>query len=125
MFGESKKIEQMNNNIIIDLVDNYNFEDITFGNDLCRSVGYELDTYSEENGGGSWGMFFQIFLTNSENQNYDEEEFNTYNLLLIDEQGDNLIQTYSSREFTFDTLEEALSFVLSNKNIDKDNIINK
>ena len=47
MFNENKKIEKMNDNIIIDLVDNYNFEDITYGNDLCRSVGYKLDTYSE------------------------------------------------------------------------------
>jgi len=123
MFGENKKIEKMNDNIIIDLVDNYDFSDITYDNDLCRSVGYELDTYSDGNGGGNWGMYFQIFLINSENNNYDEEEFNTYNLLLCDEQSDNLIETYNSSDFNFDTIEEVLSFVLSNKDINKNHII--
>ena len=123
MFNENKKIEKMNDNIIIDLVDNYNFEDITYGNDLCRSVGYKLDTYSEKYGGGNWGMFFQIFLTNSENTNYDKEEFGTYNILLCDEQSDNLIETYETDDFCFDTLEDVISFVLSNKDINKSNII--
>ena len=123
MFGENKKIEKMNDNIIIDLVNNYDFSDITYNNDLCRSVGYELDKYTDENGGGSWGMYFQIFLTNSENQNYDKEKFNTYNLLLCDEQSDNLIETYNNGDFNFDTIEEVLSFVLSNKDINKNHII--
>ena len=115
MFGENKKIEKMNDKTIIDLVDNYGFDDITYQNDLCRSVGYELDTHSN---GDSWGVYFQIFLPNSENNNYDEEEFNTYNILLFDEQGDNLIQT-NSGDFNFNTIEEVLSFVLSNKQIKK------
>ena len=123
MFGENKKIEKINDNIIIDLVDNYDFNDITYNNDLCRSVGYQLDTYSEKNGGGNWGMYFQIFLTNSENNNEDCEEYATYNLLLCDEQTDNLIETYNGGDFNFDTIEEVLSFVLSNKDIDKNHII--
>ena len=123
MFNESNKIKKMNDKTIINLVDNYNFSDITYNNDLCRSVGYELDTYSDENGGGNWGMYFQIFLPNSENNNYDEEEFNTYNILLCDEQNDNLIETYNGDDFLFDTLEEVVSFVLSNKDVNKNNII--
>jgi len=125
MFGENNNVKKMNDETIINLVDNYNFSDITYNNDLCRSVGYELDTYSDENGGGNWGMYFQIFLPNSENNNYDEEEFNTYNILLCDEQSDNLIETYNGDDFLFDTIEEFLSFVLSNKDVNKNHIIYK
>ena len=125
MFNENKKIEKMNDNIIINVIDNYNFEDITYGNDLCRSVGYNLDKYSDEYGGGNWGLYFQIFLTNSDIDDYNQEEFGTYNILLCDEQSDNLIETYETDDFCFDTLEDVISFVLSNKDINKSNIIYK
>ena len=46
-------------------------------------IGVKNEKYSEKYGGGNWGMFFQIFLTNSENTNYDKEEFGTYNFLEI------------------------------------------
>ena len=109
MFIENKKIEKINDKIIIDLVTNYGFSDITYKNDLCRSVGYELHY--------NWSVYFQIFLTNSENDNYDEEEFNTYNILLFDEKGDNLIETYNTDDFSFNTIEEVLGFIFSNKSI--------
>lgn len=109
MFIENKKIEKINDKIIIDLVNNYGFRDITYKNDLCRSVGYELYY--------NWSFYFQIFLTNSENDNYDEEEFNTYNILLFDEKGDNLIETYNTDDFSFNTIEEVLGFIFSNKSI--------
>lgn len=127
MFNENKKIEKMNDNIIINVIDNYNFEDITYGNDLCRSVGYNLDKYSDEYGGGNWGLYFQIFLTNSDIDDYNQEKFGTYNILLIDEFSDNLIETYGTDidSYNFNTLEDVISFVLSNKDINKSNIIYK
>ena len=93
MFNENKKIQKINDKII--------------KNDLCRSIGYELDY--------NWRMYFQIFLTNSKNDNYNEEEFNTYNILLFDEKGDNLIETYNTGDFSFNTIEEILGFIFSNK----------
>ena len=114
MFEENRKIEIINDNIIIDLVDNYGFSDITYGNDLCRSVGYELALTKD---GYNWGMYFQIFLTNSENNNPSEEEFSTYNLLLIDDYSNNIVQTYEDDELNFNTIEDAVSFVISNKNM--------
>ena len=108
-------------------LNNYNFEDITYGNDLCRSVGYNLDKYSDEYGGGNWGLYFQIFLTNSDIDDYNQEKFGTYNILLIDEFSDNLIETYGTDidSYNFNTLEDVISFVLSNKDINKSNIIYK
>ena len=120
MFGENDKIEKMNNQIIIDLVDNYGFSDITYNNDICRSIGFELDLHKD---GSNWGMYFQVFLTNAAIDNYDNEDYATYNLLLCDENSDNLVETYNGGDFNFNTLEEVVSFVLSNKDVNKNNII--
>tara|TARA_R100001463_G_scaffold53211_1_gene104178 strand:- start:973 stop:1284 length:312 start_codon:yes stop_codon:yes gene_type:complete len=98
-FNESSKIKKMNLEIIKDLVKYYNFEDTTYHNDLCRSVGFNLDK--------NWDEWFKLFLTNSNNNNYDNEEFNTYNVYCEFFPNDDC--------FDFKNLEDAISFIISNK----------
>ena len=116
------KIKNINENIINDTEKYYNFTDISCNNDLCESIGFELVK--------EWRLYFQIFLTNSKNNNYDNEEFNTYNILLIDFYDNDLIEycefykkanSYKDKELTFNTIEDAISFVLSNKDINNYN----
>jgi hypothetical protein len=109
----NKKIKKLNENIINDTTKYYNFDDISYGNDLCESIGFEIVK--------EWRLYFQIFLTNSKNNNYDNEEFNNYNILLIDYYDNNLIETYDYEDFQFNNIEDVISFVLSNKDINNYN----
>tara|TARA_Y100000401_G_C8147055_1_gene137704 strand:- start:62 stop:412 length:351 start_codon:yes stop_codon:yes gene_type:complete len=108
------KIKKLNKNIINDTGKYYNFTNITSNNDLCDSIGLKI---VEE-----WRLYFQIFLTNSKNNNYDNEEYNTYQILLIDYYDNDLIQNeYTDNELQFNNIEDAISFVLSNKDINNYN----
>ena len=110
----NNKIRELNKNIINDTTKYYDFEDTSYGNDLCKSIGFELVK--------EWRLYFQIFLTNSKNNNYDNEEFNTYQILLIDYYDNDLIQNqYTDNELQFNNIEDAVSFVLSNKDINNYN----
>lgn len=118
----NSEIKKLNENIINDTTKYYNFVDISYGNDLCESIGFELVK--------EWRLYFQIFLTNSKNNNYDNEEFNKYNILLIDYYGNDLIEyceffkeanSYKDNELQFDNIEDAISFVLSNEDINNYN----
>mgnify|MGYP003125496635 FL=1 len=118
----NNEIKKLNKNIINDTTKYYNFVDISYSNDLCESIGFELIK--------EWKLYFQIFLTNSKNNNYDNEEFNKYHILLIDYYDNDLIEycefykeanSYKDKELQFDNIEDAISFVLSNKDINNYN----
>ena len=110
----NNEIKKLNKNIINNTTKYYNFVDVSYGNDMCSSIGFELVK--------EWRLYFQIFLTNSKNNNYDNEEFNTYQILLIDYYDNDLIQNqYTDNELQFNNIEDAVSFVLSNKDINNYN----
>ncbi len=53
---------------------NLGFEDISYSNDLCDSIGLDV-SYNNE-----WEEYLQIFLANSHINNTNEELFNTCSL---------------------------------------------
>jgi len=68
------------------------FEDISYIHDLADSIGF--------------GIYLQIFLPNSANDDADEEQFNTFHVEFDDQQG----VTFSD---TFDTVEDLCKFLQS------------
>ena len=108
------EIRELNQNIINNTTKYYDFADISYGNDLCMSIGFELVK--------EWKLYFEIFFLNSKKNNYENEEFNTYQILLIDYYDNDLIQNqYTDNELQFNNIEDAISFVISNKDINNYN----
>lgn len=79
----------------------YGFKDISYGNDLCNSVGYDLEDCVE---------YFQIMLPNSQDEDMDRECTNKYCVFYYhDELWDQDLFFMS-----VNNIEDALSIVLSN-----------
>lgn len=92
------------NEKLIELFKKYGFYDISYGNDCCNSVSYDLgDNY-----------YFQIFLPNSKKDNYINENFNTFSINLQNNEKylDNLLDLYNFTE----CIEDVIGFIESNKN---------
>ena len=102
-FLKNKKIINHNKNLIDNVIKNYGFVDLSYGNDSCNSIGYILNDKE----------YFQIFIPNSNNENYDNEEFNKY---LVCFESENY---YHFEQFNLEveSIEDAVSIVLSNINI--------
>tara|TARA_R100000152_G_C6755885_1_gene179633 strand:- start:259 stop:588 length:330 start_codon:yes stop_codon:yes gene_type:complete len=95
------------NRKLIDIFNKYGFDDISYGNDCCNSVAYNLGE----------DYYFQVFLPNSKKDDYDNENWNTFSLNLQNNELyiDNLFDLYSFTE----CIEDVLGFIESNKNIIK------
>ena len=89
----------------IDILIDYGCEDISYGNDCCNSVCYDLGN----------DFYFQIFIPNSKNDNHEYEQWNTFSINLQNNEIylDNIFNIY---EFT-KNIEDVLGFIESNKNI--------
>ena len=93
------------NEDLIKIFNNYGYEDISYGNDCCNSVCYNLGN----------NYYFQIFIPNSNNDNNEYEQWNTFSIYLQnpDMYLDNLLDLYNFTK----NIEDVLGFVESNKNI--------
>ena len=76
------------------------FENLSYSNDLCDSVGYDLDN-------PKWENYYQIFLANSKVNNVDQEQFSS-SILNYYENGD-----YVEMIFETDDITELLSMFKS------------
>ena len=99
-FLDTKKIIGLNT-YIMNTLKQYDFSDVSYGNDCCNSMAYG---YNESE------FYFTIYLPNSKNQDYDQEKHNTYFIMLV---APNLYID-SLYEEEFNNLENALGFILSN-----------
>ena len=93
------------NEDLIKIFNKYNFQDISYGNDCCNSVAYQINDH----------MYFQIFLPNSKVDNPSNENWNTFSIYLKSEI-EIMEDDYEFYNY-FDNIEEILGFVESNKNI--------
>jgi|10_taG_2_1085330.scaffolds.fasta_scaffold96265_2 hypothetical protein len=80
------------------------FEDISYSNDLCDSVGYDFDNDRDN---AKWENYCQIFLANSKVNNAEQEQFTT-SILNFYENGD-----YVEMIFETDDITELLSMFKS------------
>ena len=94
---------------IMDYFERLGFENISYSNDLCDSIGLSLDN-------DKWSHYFQIFLANSKTNNIENENFST-----------SILQYYQNSEmqveYTFDDIYELLSmfttYNLTERNLDQ------
>ena len=95
------------NRKLIDIFNKYGFDDISYGNDCCNSVSFELGD----------NFYFQIFLPNSKKDDYRNENWNNFSIYLKSDR----IEIEDDYEFYnhFDNIEDVLGFIESNKNIIK------
>ena len=56
---------------ILDQFKDLGFENLSWGNDLCDSIGLQIDNTE------GWDHYFHIYLANSKTENLDNEEFKT------------------------------------------------
>ena len=93
------------NEDLIKIFNDYGYEDISYGNDCCNSVCYNLGN----------NYYFQVFIPNSNSDNHEYEQWNTFsiNLQNPDMYLDNLLDLYNFTK----NIEDVLGFVESNKNI--------
>ena len=93
------------NQDLVKIFNDYGFYDISYGNDCCNSVAYDID---EDN-------FFQIFIPNSLTDDMENEHFNKFTIMIQNPNNyvDNIFELYD----IFDNIEEVLGFVESNKAI--------
>ena len=100
----SKKVKYSYINLCSDLIDNYDFVDTCWYNNLVPSMNFQI---SED-------VYFWIGFPNSEITNQDQEEWNTFNLHFSDESNDKEWIEYFQ---DFDTIEDLLGFIKSNWNL--------
>ena len=83
----------------------YGFQDISYGNDTCNSVAYQINDK----------MYFQVFLPNSKVDNPSNENWNTFSIYVNHEieimEDDDQFYNY------FDNIEDVLGFIESNKDL--------
>ena len=93
------------NDNLMKIFNDYGFYDISYGNDCCNSVAYDID---EDN-------FFQVFIPNSLIDDARNEHFNKFTIMIQNPNNyvDNIFELYD----IFDNIEDVLGFVESNKNI--------
>ena len=93
------------NQDLIKIFNDYNFTDISYGNDCCNSVCYDID---EDN-------HFQVFIPNSLINDIGNEQFNKFTIMIQNPNNytDNIFELYD----IFENIEDVLGFVESNKNI--------
>jgi hypothetical protein len=72
------------------------FEDVSYSNDLCDSVGYDLDNVRKD---ATWENYYQIFLANSKVNNADQEQFST-SILNYYENGEYVEMTFETDDIT-------------------------
>lgn len=93
------------NENLIEIFKNYNITDMSYGNDLCNSVGIHIDKEH----------YFQVYIPNSLKNNMECEQTNTFFIMFVapDLYMDALF------EIEFKTIKDVLGFILSNKEIKK------
>ena len=95
------------NQDLMKIFNDYGFYDISYGNDCCNSVAYQINDK----------MYFQVFLPNSKLDNPSNENWNTFSIFINHEieimEDDNEFYNH------FDNIEDVLGFIESNKNIIK------
>ena len=93
------------NQDLMKIFNDYGFQDISYGNDCCNSVAYDID---EDN-------FFQVFIPCSLIDNKENEQFNKFTIMIQNPNNyvDNIFELYD----IFDNIEDVLGFVESNKDI--------
>ena len=99
-FLENQEIVNYNEHLI-ETLKHYNFSDLSYGNDCCNSMGKDYKNSK---------FYFTIYLPNSKTQDYEQEKHNTFYIMLV--APDLYIDPLYEKEF--ETLEDALSFILSN-----------
>ena len=98
------------NRELINIFNKYGFDDISYGNDCCNSVEYQINDK----------MYFQIFLPNSKLDNPSNENWNTFSIFINDENHEKEIMEDDNEFYNhFDNIEDVLGFIESNKNIIK------
>jgi hypothetical protein len=93
------------NDNLMKIFNDYGFYDISYGNDCCNSVAYDID---DDN-------FFQVFIPNSLIDDARNEHFNKFTIMIQNPNHytDNIFELYD----IFDNIEDVLGFVESNKDI--------
>lgn len=93
------------NQDLMKIFNDYGFYDISYGNDCCNSVAYDIDETT----------FFQVFLPNSKVDNLSNENWNTFSIHLQSSLGviEDDYQLYNFSK----NIEDVLGFIESNKDI--------
>ena len=93
------------NQDLMKIFNDYGFQDISYGNDCCNSVAYQI----------SDKMYFQVFLPNSKVDNPSNENWNTFSIY-VNHEIEIMEDDYEFYNY-FDNIEDVLGFVESNKDI--------
>ena len=93
------------NRKLIDIFNKYGCDDISYGNDCCNSVAYQINDK----------MYFQVFLPNSKLDNPSNENWNTFSIFINHEI--EILENDDEFYNHFDNIEDVLGFIESNKNI--------
>ena len=93
------------NQDLMKIFNDYGFQDISYGNDCCNSVAYQI----------SDKMYFQVFLPNSKVDNPSNENWNTFSIY-VNHEIEIMEDDYEFYNY-FDNIEDVLGFVESNKSI--------
>ena len=93
------------NQDLMKIFNNYGYQDISYGNDTCNSVAYQINDK----------MYFQVFLPNSKVDNLSNENWNTFSIHLQSSLGviEDDYQLYNFSK----NIEDVLGFIESNKEL--------